>query len=144
LEFYGIVGSANTLVKSYLKDRYQRVIVEDNLTQANSTSDLGKIKHGVLQGSILSPLLLLFYTNDLTKVVNMISQHIWPIPHTYIHAYNGAIIFATSRILPKLSPVMKLHYCQSKLVCKVMLTVDRFTSKLLCPLCFSTVQYSAR
>jgi hypothetical protein len=43
-------------VKSYLKDRYQRVIVEDNLTQANSTCDWGKIKYGVSQGSILGPL----------------------------------------------------------------------------------------
>lgn len=57
------------------------------------------------------------------------------------HATNGAIIFATSRILPKLFPVLKLHYCQSKRVCKVMLTLDRFTAKLLlCSLCFSTIQ----
>jgi hypothetical protein len=45
----GIVGSAKTLVKSYLKDRCLRVIVEDNLTQAISTSDWGEIKHGVPQ-----------------------------------------------------------------------------------------------
>jgi hypothetical protein len=56
LEYYGIVGSANALMKSYLKGGYQRVIVEDNLTQANSTSDWGKIKHGVPQGSILGPI----------------------------------------------------------------------------------------
>jgi hypothetical protein len=76
IEFYGIVRSANTLVKSYLKGRYQRVLIEDNLTQANTTSDWGKIKHGVPQGSVLGSLLFLFYINDLPKVVNMTCQPI--------------------------------------------------------------------
>jgi hypothetical protein len=29
LEFYGIVGNANALLKSYLKDRYQRVLIDN-------------------------------------------------------------------------------------------------------------------
>jgi hypothetical protein len=32
LKFYGIVGNAHALIKSYLKDRYQRVLIDDNLT----------------------------------------------------------------------------------------------------------------
>ena len=31
LEFYGILGKANKLMKSYLESRYQRVILKDNL-----------------------------------------------------------------------------------------------------------------
>jgi hypothetical protein len=30
LEFYGITGRANKLIKSYLSDRYQRVIIKNN------------------------------------------------------------------------------------------------------------------
>jgi hypothetical protein len=43
LEFYGIVGKANALVKSYLNDRYQRVVVNDWHTH----SEWRKVKNGV-------------------------------------------------------------------------------------------------
>jgi hypothetical protein len=33
LEFYGIVGNADALIKSHLSNRYQRVLIDDNLTQ---------------------------------------------------------------------------------------------------------------
>jgi hypothetical protein len=49
LEYYGIVGKVNALVKSYLSERYQRVVMQNN--NNNSYSDWEMVKHGVPQGS---------------------------------------------------------------------------------------------
>lgn len=57
LEFYGIVGKANALVKSYLKDRCQKVIINNWHTH----SRWGKVNNGVPHGLILGPLLFLLY-----------------------------------------------------------------------------------
>jgi len=38
LEFYGIMGNAYTLMKSYLGDRYQRVLIK-NTSSKNYLSD---------------------------------------------------------------------------------------------------------
>jgi hypothetical protein len=42
LKFYGIVGNASALVKSYLSDRYQRVLMDDNQTHSNILSEWEK------------------------------------------------------------------------------------------------------
>jgi hypothetical protein len=49
LKFYGIVDKANTLVKSYLKDSYQRVVINN----WHIHSRWGKVNNGVPQGLIL-------------------------------------------------------------------------------------------
>ena len=75
LEFYGITYK---LLKSYPKGRYQRVIFNNH----SSCSNWGEITHGVLQGSILGPLLFLLYINDLPKIANDNSKFVLFADHT--------------------------------------------------------------
>ena len=57
----GIYGKLLLLLKGYLPNRKQRVIIN------GSESEWGKIESGVPQGSLLEPLLFLIYTSDLDK-----------------------------------------------------------------------------
>jgi hypothetical protein len=64
LEFCGVTGIANNLIKSYLMERYQRVIIR-NKSSNIYYSKWNKIIKGVPQGSVLEPLLFLIHINDL-------------------------------------------------------------------------------
>jgi hypothetical protein len=60
LEHYGIRGNFGDLIKSYLRERYQRVAIKDK-TNTISYPNWELIRHGVSQGSSLGPLLFLLY-----------------------------------------------------------------------------------
>lgn len=64
LNYYGFDDNAVSLFKSYLSNRRQRVVIN------NDISNDGVISSGVPQGSILGPLLFLIYTADIFSVIS--------------------------------------------------------------------------
>ena len=68
LETYGIEGQLLSLLKNYLENHKQRVVLN------GQTSDWKKINSGVPQGSVLGPLLFLIYINDLPDGITSICK----------------------------------------------------------------------
>jgi hypothetical protein len=69
IKLYGLTGTANKLMESYLRNRYQRVIINAHNNSNGYLSKWEKVKHGIPQNSALGPFLFLIYINDLSKSV---------------------------------------------------------------------------
>jgi hypothetical protein len=89
MKFCGISGVTNKLMESYLRHKYQRVVINVHNNSNGYFSKWEEVQHGVPQGSVLGPLLFLIYVNDLSKSVSDKSS---------------PILFADD----------KLHYCKSR------------------------------
>lgn len=65
LELMGFRGIVLKLLKSYLMNRYQRVIADHPITGEQLTSEWELVKTGVPQGSLIGSFLYILYVNDL-------------------------------------------------------------------------------
>jgi hypothetical protein len=91
LDYYGIRGTANNWLRSYLFNRTQ-FVVYDNHKSSSKILDCG-----VPQGSILGPLLFLIYINDLACVSDIL--------FTIMYA-DDTNIFVSGRNLEELERIM--------------------------------------
>ena len=69
LQFYGITGKFPALIQSYLRGRYQKVLIDKFNAYDDVSPGWRKITNGVPQGLILDPLLFLIHTRVGTLIV---------------------------------------------------------------------------
>jgi len=75
LHCYGIRRVSEDWFRSYLTNRRQKAEVKSPITTQNFFSDWSTLKHGVLHGSIIGPLLFNIYTNDYLRLNSVLGPY---------------------------------------------------------------------
>ena len=79
LKHYGVEGVAHDLLKNYIENQKQFVQLNDH------SSELKCVLNGVLQGSILGPLVFLIYINDIPiQAIFLIFYYMQMIQHYFV------------------------------------------------------------
>jgi hypothetical protein len=90
MKFFGVRSVILEWLKSYLNNRKQRV--DSKFTKTHSYSGWEIVEHGILQGSVLSPLLFNTYINDFQKIINKLS-------HTILFADNTITLVTSTNYI---------------------------------------------
>ena len=94
LNYYGIRGVSNDWFKSYLSNRNQYVSIN------GYESGLVALNCSVPQGSVLGPLLLLLYINDLNQAIKICKVH---------HFADDTNLLCLSNYIKKLYKLVNIH-----------------------------------
>ncbi len=97
LKCYGINGQLLKWFRSYLSDRFQRVVLD------GASSDWLPVTSGVPQGSVLGPLLFVLYVNDM--------------PNYFTSKSNLALFADDSKLYRTITSINSRHELQADLHC---------------------------
>ena len=65
-KYYGIQGNLLNWITEWMIKRHQRVVLD------NKVSDFLPVKSGILQGTVLGPLMFLLYINDIDQNISSV------------------------------------------------------------------------
>ena len=122
LEKYGVRGISLNLIKEYLSDRFQFVKYND------TTSTRQYIKCGVLQGSILGPLLFLVCINDLPNISRSLYSIIFADDTNFFISGKKKIQDLVNKMNTELIEIVKWLQCN-----KLSLNIDKTKFMIFSP-----------